>query len=404
MKRALKVFGLSLGMVVLIGLVFAVFNIDRLKRLHAVNTLFAEEKIVSNFSNMKVAFAFSPIIDSGEAEPWASQLKPLPKTYAQNGTDKSTEEWLDTSKTTSLIVVQNGLLSHESYHLGTKPDDLRMSWSVAKGFLSAAFGVAVEEGLIDLNDPVDKYVPALKDSAYKGVTVRNVLNMSSGVRFDENYLDFWSDIKKMGRVLAIGGSMDEFSAGVKERDREQGVARKYVSIDTHVLSMVLRAATGKRLIAYMGEKIVSPIGFERAPYYTTDSEGNAFALGGLNITTRDYARFGQMILDNGQWKGKQIVPTNWVAQSTAASAKTDVKNDGWGYGYQWWIPPNSAQNGGDFLARGVYGQYIYINPISRTVVIKTAGNKHFKKLRLDGSTVHQNNVALFRAIARSAKQ
>ncbi len=378
MKRILKFFTYSLGAIILAVLVLAAFNIDRVKRLHAVNTLFAEEKIVSNFSNMKIAFAFSPIIDSGEVEPWVPQLKPLPKTYKQNGKDKSTDAWLDESKTTSFIVVKNGVMSYEKYSLGTKPDDLRMSWSVAKSFLSAAFGVAVQDGLINLNDPVDKYVPALKGSAYKGVTVRNVLNMSSGVHFDENYLNFWSDIKKMGRVLAIGGSMDEFSAAVKGRDREQGVARKYVSIDTHVLSMVLRAATGKRLIAYMGEKIVSPIGFERAPYYTTDSEGNAFALGGLNIATRDYARFGQMILDRGMWKGKQIVPADWIAQSTITSAKTDTKNDGWGYGYQWWIPPNSAQNGGDFLARGVYGQYIYINPTRRTVVIKTSGTKDLK--------------------------
>jgi CubicO group peptidase (beta-lactamase class C family) len=324
MKRVLKVFGLGLAVIILITLVFAAFNIDRLKRLHAVNTLFAEEKIVSNFSNMKRAFAFSPIVDSGDVESWKSELKPLPESYSQNGIKKSTQEWLEASKTTSYIVVQDGIITYENYSLGTKPDDLRMSWSVAKAFLSAAFGIAVEDGLIDLNDPVDKYVPALKDSAYKGVTVRNVLNMSSGVKFDENYQDFWSDIKKMGRVLAIGGSMDEFSIDVKEREREQGIARVYVSIDTHVLSMVLRAATGKRLIAYIGEKIVSPIGFEQAPYFITDSEGNAFALGGLNVTTRDYARFSQMILDKGMWQGKQIVPANWITKSTAPTAKKDL--------------------------------------------------------------------------------
>jgi len=401
MKRMLKVFGLSLGMITLVGLVLAVFNIDRLKRLHAVNTLFAEEKIVANFSNMKGAFAFAPIVENGDVEPWESQLKPLPESFHQNGTEKSTKEWLDASKTTSYIVVQDGIITYEDYRLGTKPDDLRMSWSVAKAFLSAAFGIAVEDGLIDLNDSVDKYVPALKNSAYKGVTVRNVLNMSSGVKFDENYQDFWSDIKKMGRVLAIGGSMDEFSIDVKEREREQGIARKYVSIDTHVLSMVLRAATGKRLIAYVGEKIVSPIGFERSPYFITDSEGNAFALGGLNVTSRDYARFAQMILNKGMWQGKQIVPAKWVTDSTAPTAKKDLENDGWGYGYQWWMPPNSSKNGGDFLARGFNGQYLYINPTSRTVVVRTAANAKSRQPLIDGSTAHQNNIALFRAIASS---
>ncbi len=234
MKKILKVFGLSLATIVVIGLVFALFNLDRLKRLHAVNTLFVEENIVSNFSNMKGAFAFSPIVENGEVESWKSALKALPKIYMQAGKKKSTNVWLEESRTTSFMVVQNGLVTYESYYLDTKPDDLRISWSIAKSFLSSALGVAVQEGLININDPVDKYVPALKDSAYKGVSVRNVLNMSSGVKFDENYLDFWSDIKKMGRVLAIGGSMDEFSADVKEREREQGVARQmYLLIRTY---------------------------------------------------------------------------------------------------------------------------------------------------------------------------
>lgn len=401
MKRVLKTFVYGIMAIILTGSVFAVFSIDRLKRLHAVNTLFAEDKIIGNFSNMKGAFAFSPIVENGEVEPWNSALKPLPKTYKQGGATKSTSDWLEESRTTSFMVVQDGIVTYESYLLDTKSDDLRISWSIAKSFLSSAFGIAVQEGLIDISDPVDKYVPALKDSAYKGVTVRNVLNMSSGVKFDENYMDFWSDIKKMGRVLAIGGSMDEFSVDVKETEREQGVARQYISIDTHVLSMVLRAATGKRLIKYMGEKIIAPIGFERAPYYSTDSEGNAFALGGLNITTKDYARFAQMILDKGMWKDKQIVPANWIAQSTISSAQKPANGDGWDYGYQWWIPPNSTQNGGDFIARGVYGQYLYINPVTRTVIVRTAGNRNFRKKRSDGSSAHENYVALFRAIAGS---
>ncbi len=399
MKKLLKFFGLFVGAILVLGLVVAAFNIDRLKRLHAVNTLFSEDKIISNFSNMKGAFAFSPIVDSGDLEKWERAIKPLPANYTQNGASKSVKEWMLESKTTSLVVIKNGKLTFDEYYLGTKPDDLRMSWSVGKSFLSAALGIAVEDGLIELSKPVDHYVPALKDSAYRGVTIRNVLNMSSGVRFDENYLDFWSDIKKMGRVLALGGSMDEFAASIKVRDREQGVARQYVSIDTHILSMALRAATGKRLGAYLGEKIISPIGFSKAPYYTTDSEGNAFALGGLNVTSLDFARFGQMILNGGRWHGKQIVPAKWIAESTVNSAKAPANGDGWGYGYQWWIPPSSLENGGDFVGRGVYGQYIYINPKTATVIVRTAANLGFRKLRGDDSTAHQNNVAMFRAIA-----
>ncbi len=399
MRRIFKWLGLIFATLVVVALIWAAFNIDRLKRLNAVNTLFAEDNIIGNFSNMKDAFAFAPIEDTGDVEEWVVALKPLSKTYLQNGKTKSSKEWLDNSKTTSMLVVQNGIITHESYGLGTGPDDLRISWSVAKSFLSVAFGIAVEQGLINLDDPVDKYVPKLKTSGYKGVSVRSVLNMSSGVKFNEDYLDFWSDIKRMGRVLALGGSMDEFAISIEGREREQGTARQYVSIDTHVLSMVLRAATGEKLISYVGRNIVSPIGFKRAPYYTTDGYGTAFALGGLNIATRDFARFGQMILNGGIWRGNRIVSADWIKKSTTISAPKAANGDGWGYGYQWWIPPGSAENGGDFLARGVYGQYVYVNPKYRTVIVKTSADRAFKELQKDGSSAHENSVALFRAIA-----
>ena len=237
-----------------------------------------------------------------------------------------------------------------------------------------------------------------------GVKVRNVLNMASGVSFNEDYLDFWSDINKMGRVLALGGSMDEFALGIQGREREQGVNRQYISIDTHVLAMVLRAATGKTLIDYMAEKIITPLGFMRQPYYATDSAGNAFALGGLNVTSRDYARFGQMYLDGGKWQGNQVVPAKWVAASTIASAPLPVTANGFAYGYQWWIPDGSDENGGDYSARGIYGQFIYINPETRTVIVRNAANRNFRKPVVDDLLPMHIHTDMFRAIARHVSQ
>ena len=220
--RILKWLGYALLALIVLAGILAFFNWERLVRLNAVNTLFSEEKIVGNFSSMRDLFFYTGIPSSGEVVAWEDAPKPLPETFIGAGTERNLADWLEETATTALLVIQDGKIAHESYYLGTDADDLRVSWSVAKSFLSAAFGVAVGEGKIDLEKPVDHYVPALANSNYKGVTVRNVLNMASGVKFNEDYLDFWSDINKMGRVLALGGSMDEFAMSLEGRVREQG--------------------------------------------------------------------------------------------------------------------------------------------------------------------------------------
>lgn len=402
--RILKALLLFLVFLVILGGILAFVFWDKLVRLNSVNTLFTEELIVSNFSNMDKAFFNTKIPAGGDVEAWESDAKPLPETFNSPLGEQKVVDWLAETRTTSLMVVQDGKIAFEEYYLDTKPDDLRVSWSVAKSFLSAAFGVAVSDGLIELQKPVDDYVPAFKGTTYEGVSVENVLTMSSGVLFNEDYLDFWSDINKMGRVLALGGSMDEFAASLEERKREQGKVREYISIDTHVLAMVLRAATGKKLPDYLAEKVITPIGFEKQPFYLTDIEGNAFALGGLNITTRDYARFGQMFLQNGQWDGQQIVPEDWVRVSTSVQAQKPDPEDGFGYGYQWWIPDGSQENGNDYMARGIYGQYIYINPQTRTLIVRTAANRQFREKLVDDLDEKFFYVDLFRTVARQAAQ
>ncbi len=399
MKKLLKWLAIILIALIVIAALFYVFNRERVTRLLAVTSLFNEENIVSNFSNMQSLFFSAPISNDGDVEPFEIAAAPLPQTFSLDGQEVSTADFLDQTKATSLVVLRNGKLAFEDYYLGTKPDDLRVSWSVAKSFLSAVFGIAVAEGKIrSLDDEITEYATELKGSAYDGVTIRNALNMATGVRFNEDYLDFWSDINKMGRTLALGTSMDEFAAGISERERPQGEVRQYTSIDTHVLAMVLREATGKSLIDLVGEQIVSAIGFEKAPAYLTDGYGVAFALGGLNVTTRDYARFGQMFMDEGRWDGVQIVPREWALQSVQPSAPSQsVRNDDFGYGYQWWVPEYKGDDNfrqGEFLARGIYGQYIYVDRQTRSVIVKTSANRGFRE---EGNM--ERNLAFFRSVA-----
>jgi CubicO group peptidase (beta-lactamase class C family) len=374
------------AVLVLATVVVGLWQREQITRLLAVNSLFSAEKIVQNFSHMDAAFLTTPVPrgTGPTAElPYGDDAK-LPDVVMP---------WLNNRNVTALVVLKDGAIVHESYYKGTAPEDLRISWSVAKSYLSALFGVLLHEGAIaSIDDPVTKYAPSLIGGAYEKASIRNVLNMASGVTFDEDYLDQKSDINRMGRVLALGGSMDEFAADISESFAEPGAEWKYVSIDTHILSMVVRGATGRPIAELLSEKVIAPMGLEHEPYYLTDGFGTAFVLGGLNLTTRDYARMGQMFLQNGNYNGTQIVPQDWVAASTVPSAPTATGKIG--YGYQWWIPQGAVE--GEFMARGIYGQYVYINR-TRDVVIAT--NAADKKFREEG--VSAQNIAIFRSIANN---
>ncbi|WP_170334123.1 serine hydrolase domain-containing protein [Ruegeria arenilitoris] len=371
---------------VLAAVVVGIWKREEIQRLMAVNSLFSEDKIVHNFSHMNEAFL---TIDLPRGDGATSELS-----YG-SGFDlpEGTDQWIEDRAVTSLLVMQDGQIRFEEYYLGTGADDRRISWSVAKSYLSALFGILMEEGAIaSLDDPVTKYAPKLEGSAYQDATIRNVLNMASGVTFDEDYLDYNSDINRMGRVVALGGELDDFAASLEESFTTPGETWQYVSIDTHVIGMVIRGATGRSVSELMTEKIVQPLGLERDGYYITDGAGVAFVLGGLNFTTRDFARFGQMILQNGVHDGQQLVPADWIAESTQPSAPTAQGKIG--YGYQWWIPLGAHE--GEFLARGVYGQYIYFDQPRGVLIVSTGADRKFRE-----QGVNEQNIEMFRKIAQS---
>ena len=386
MRRFGKWLGRVLLALVVIAVAVGLWKREEITRLLAVNSLFSEEKIVTNFSNMNAAFLSVPV-PRGNGP--TSELPYGPETALPAEVD----QWIEDRDVTALLVMKDGAIVYENYFLGTGPEDLRISWSMAKSYLSALVGILLEEGQIaSLDDPVTKYAPALKGTAYDGNTLKNVLQMTSGVVFDEDYLDPKSDINRMGRVLALGGEMDVFAAGLTETFTTPGDQWKYVSIDTHVIGMVVRGATGRPIAELLSEKVIAPLGLEYAPYYLTDGVGTAFVLGGLNMTTRDYARFGQMFLQGGTWLRQQIVPADWVAASTQPTAPTEEGKTG--YGYQWWIPHGAAP--GVYMARGIYGQYIYIDSNKGVVIATNAADRKFRE-----KGVSQQNIDIFRTIAES---
>lgn len=377
LRRILKT-GLVL---ILILAAAAVWKREQITRLMAVNSLFSADKIVNNFSHMDSMFLILPLSRG------PGPISPLPKGI-DTALSPATEAWMQARAVTAIVALKNGAVVHEAYFLGTGPDDLRISWSMAKSVLSSLLGVVMAEGKIaSLDDPVVKYAPLLQGSAYDEASIRNVLNMASGVKFNEDYLDFFSDINRMGRILAFGGSMDKFAAGLHERSDPPGTVWHYVSIDTHVVGMVIRGATGESIASLLQSRILDPMGLEADPYYLTDGLGEPFVLGGLNMRTRDYARIGQMVLQHGAWQGRQIVPADWLDTAITASAP-----GGEAYGFQWWLPPDATP--GEVMAQGVYGQYIYINRALGVVIAMNAADRGF-----EDAGVYDGSIAMLRAIA-----
>jgi CubicO group peptidase (beta-lactamase class C family) len=396
MKKILIASGVVLGILVIALL----FNFNRIQRLYRVIHLFDPDVIVENFRTMGDKFYSRTIHRGADVFTFKRDIRKLPGEYTFKGKNKSVNAFIDHSGTTGLIVIKDDTILFENYYRGNTESSKAISWSVAKSFVSALFGIAAAEGSIkDLNQAVTDYLPSLKNSGYNGVTIKNVLQMSSGVRFNEDYGDFNSDINRMGRYFALNMPLADFVASLKS-ERKQGTFNHYVSMDTQVLGMILHAATGKNLSEYAEEKLWKPLGMESDAYWLTDNSGMEAAFGGLNVTLRDYARFGRLYLKKGNWNGKQIVPEAWCKASVTPDAPHLMpgkrSNSSWvlGYGYQWWIPENPD---GDFLAIGIYGQAIYIYPRYNIVIAKTSAYADYNK---DGEDMEIESIEMFRAIAR----
>ena len=370
-------------------------------RLYKLANLYNEKTIAKNFINMGSIFLESPAIKSSD-EPYKFINEPfeLPDSYFFEGKKLSLQEGIAHFHTDGLLILHDGKVLFEQYWNGNTKDSKHISFSVAKSYLSALVGIAFDENLINsMDDTVEKYLPEFKGTGYEGVTIKNLLQMSSGIAFNEDYADPNSDINKFGRATAKGMSFKEFAMGLKN-GREQGTYNHYVSLDSQVLALIVEAVTNMPLRDYLYKKIWSKIGTESDAYYITDNSGADMALGGLNATLRDYAKFGYLYLNNGSWMGEQIVPRQWVIDSHTPDAPhlmpdagdNELSSNEWGYGYQWWVPGNPLT---DYTAHGIFNQFIYVDPETNVVIAKTSSNHRFRSEREYSKAAH---VAMFRSI------
>ena len=385
--------------VLFLTLLVSIFIFPKALRVHKVKTLYDKDKIVYNFLNMDKIFPTREIKASKNPKPLKRNTKTLPETFFFEGEEKNLQECLDYFWSDGMIVLHKNEMVYENYWLGNNENKRHISWSVAKSFISALVGIAYEEGLIDsLDDPVTKYLDDFKETGYDDVTIKDILQMSSGVLFNEDYADYDSDINRFGRAVATGTSMRDFSKTLT-REREPGTYMHYVSINTQVLGFLLQEVTNKSISQYLYNKIWNPLGMEDSAYFILDDVKDEFALGGLNATLRDYAKFGLLYLQNGRWNDNQIISKQWIEDSHSTDGihlvpgERETSSNPWGYGYQWWVPgfPDT-----DYTASGVYNQYIYIDPLSEIVIAKTSSNyKYTSELQMSKDM----HMAMFRAIA-----
>ena len=251
-------------LVLIMGIGSAIFH-ERLVPLYRVIRLFDQDVIVENFSHMDGIIGTRTVHKADQAVTIEKDPLPLPASFTYNGERINLQQFLKDQYTTGMIVIKDSKIAFEAYWLGNDDKSVVISWSVAKSMISALIEIAVDEGLIrDVYDPVTDYVPFLKGTGYENVHIKHVLQMSSGTGFDENYGDFNSDINRLGRLLALNTSIDDFVASLKNT-REPGTYNQYVSMDTQVLAMVLREVTGKTIAEFMEEKLWKKLGLNLTP-------------------------------------------------------------------------------------------------------------------------------------------
>lgn len=302
-----------------------------------------------------------------------------------------TEGFLEDTKTSALLVVKDDVIKYEKYFYGGDPQTLFSSNSMGKSFVSALMGIAVSEGTVEsIEDPIGKYVPEFAGTELESIPIRACLQMASGIDFNED-----TDMSRFSMRTLMGTPSMKVIAdhGVQE---EPYTHRRYQSVNTEILGQIIKNATGCSLAEYMEEKLWKRIGAEQDAYWTL-SNGTELAMGGLSVSLRDYARFARLYLNQGSFRGEQILTKEWVRDSmdvSAAYSRPGANQDVYnaiGYGYQWWVPEGDR---GEFMAIGVYGQWMYADPSRQIIIVKTSADPDF--MSQDYELKH---VEFFRAIA-----
>lgn len=314
-------------------------------------------------------------------------------TYSQAEKDWTVDGYMKAYNVSGVMVVKDGKVLLERYGLGRKSEDRWISFSVTKSITSTLVGAAIADGTIkSVDDPVTHYIPQLTGSAYDGVTIRQVLAMSSGVKWNEDYADPNSDVARAGTTIQEPGVNPIVSyMRTLPRAHEPGTRFNYNTGETDLAGILLSNAVGKSLSQYASEKLWQAYGMERDATWLVDAAGHERGGCCLSMTLGDYARVGQFMLDGGVARGRHILPDGWIGQATTRQITNGAPPAG--YGYFWWLG-----QGGSYQASGIFGQSISVIPDERLVIVINSAWP-----RAVGPELFAARSAFLRAVMAAAK-
>jgi CubicO group peptidase (beta-lactamase class C family) len=331
----------------------------------------------------RLAFRTDWVRKGSDTYPLKEPTKRFSLRYAVRGANYSLDDYFQRNFVTGFLVLHDDhdQIVLEEYFHGADQNSRFVSQSVGKSIVSILVGAAVSDGAIkSVDDPVVKYLPYLSNSGYRDVTIKNLLEMSSGVQYSEDYTDPKSGAALIGAALLTGDpTFQHFAASIGSTATKPGTQFNYQSVNTQVLGLPLEQVTGKRLNQYAEEKLWKKIGAQSdAFFYRAQKQPDTCAFACFNATVRDYSRIGLMMMRGGMLGNHRVLPPSWVHDSTTPDSdylqpKRAVSSGAaptrQGYAYQWWIPYGHE---GAFNAEGIYGQSIYVNPTRRVVIVQTS--------------------------------
>ena len=308
-----------------------------------------------------------PVLAKARVVPAGPTPRPLPPGPPLATLKVDIDAYMAGQRSAALLVLHDGRLRLERYGLGFDAQGRWTSFSVAKSMTSLLVGAALQDGHIrSMDDKVSDYIPAMKGSAYDEVSIRQLLTMTSGVRWNEDYGDPNSDVARFNKQQPEEG-VDALVSYLRRLPREApaGTRWLYSTGETNLVGVLVAQATGKPLAQYLSEKVWVPAGMEQQATWILSMTGQEISGCCIQAAARDYARFGQFILDGARVGGRSIVPEGWLAEATGT--RTGIGQPGRGYGYQWW-----TYDDGSFAARGIFGQGIFIDPKRQLVIVSSA--------------------------------
>lgn len=341
-----------------------------------LETWIEPKNTAATYRNMEEIFPTRRIASGAWISPLIAPMETFDVRYTVDGQPHGIADFASRTDTTGLLILKGDRIIFEGYYQGADSNDLFQSFSAGKSFVSTLVGMALSDGKIQsLDDRVSKYLPEVKGSAYEVATIRQVLEMSSGTSYTEEYEDPKSDIAEFAAIVSKNrGGLYDFCRSFKAA-RPPGQLFHYATCDTEVLGALVTRVSGTTLSSYLSEKLWKPLGAEAPARWLLDQPGAAgreMAGGGLQVRLRDYGRFGLLFANRGQWHGRQLLPAGWMEEATRPHDPQVeygrlVPGYPLGYGYQWWLFPGEHRA---FTAQGIHGQFVMVDPVEQVVVVK----------------------------------